>query len=268
MKRFALHALFVLFTILYTGVSAFAGDSLLDTGIAELKRGGAEQASSIFQGIIQDSNLEAYHAEAYYWLVKTEILRKQYESAGKLVDDYLALYPDHTRRPEMRYHQARLLYLRGEPEKAIIALHHFILDYPRSQLVASTQYWIGESLIALGRLNEAEEIFKDLIKTFPASVKYEASQYRISEISFLQREKALLDFLRWNYEEYLSLAENLQRLRVESYNASREISETNAANQNRQELLEYREQLLQARERLLNLKEKYDYELMELGGNE
>ena len=126
----------------------------------------------------------------------------------------------------------------------------------------------------MGRLKEAEKVFKDLIVTFPTSVKYEASRYRISEISFLYREKALLDLLRWNYEEYLRLAEDLQRIRIESYSASKdnleEAQQAKAQSQYQEQLLQmqalsrYQEQLLQMKERLLNLIEEYEDDLMEL----
>ena len=70
--------------------------------------------------------------------------------------------------------RGRLLHLDGESEKAIVALEEFISDYPDSILASSAYYWIGEALMELGRLEEADSIFAIILDQFPTSVKREA----------------------------------------------------------------------------------------------
>ena len=57
-KRLVLFTAFTLFSVFYAGVSVFADDSLLNTGIAEFKRGRVEQASSTFQVSSKGLNLK------------------------------------------------------------------------------------------------------------------------------------------------------------------------------------------------------------------
>lgn len=264
-RRFVRITIFILIASSPLSARLFADNTLLRTGIAELSNGKAEQASETFQAILEDISLSPFHADALYWLVKSEMLLKRYESAGKLVDDFFAFHPNDGRIPEMMYQQARLLYLRGDPEKAIIALHNFTVRHPRSPFIASTQYWIGESLMALGRLEEAERVFKDLINTFPSSVKHEAARYRISEIAFLHRERTLLELLRWTHEEYLQSAEDLQRVKIEYFDAIKASHAANAADAESEKKLLLLERLFKEKEVLFNLREFYSGELLDFG---
>ena len=243
-----------------------ANEVLLKAGIAELESGSFDQAAETFQSILNDIDLAELHADAHYWLVKTEILLEKYDSAMNHVEKFFAFFPHDKRVIEMKYQYARLFFLQGYPEKALIALGRFIVNYPTSRLVPSARYWIGESLIVLGRLEEAEAVFNDLIETHPRSVKREAARYRINEIAFHYRERTLLELLRWSHERYLEYAEDLQRQRVEYYEAVKGLNTSNSSSNDRQveEKLIYMERLLKARGKLLDMKVFYINELMEL----
>ncbi len=241
-----------------------ANDVLLKAGIAELGNGSFDQASETFQSILKDINLAEFHADAHYWLVKTEILLENYDSAVKYAENFFAFHPHDNRIVEMKYQYARLFFFQGYPEKAVIALGRFIVDYPTSLLVPSARYWIGESLIVLGRLEEAEAVFKDLIETHPQSVKHEAARYRINEIAFHYRERTLLELLRWSHERYLEYAEDLQRQRVEYYEAVKDLNNLNSEGRQVEDKLIYKERLLKARGKLLDMKMFYINELLRL----
>jgi tetratricopeptide (TPR) repeat protein len=69
----------------------------------------------------------------------------------------------------------------------------------------------GESLYFLGRLPEAEKLYKAIGERYPDSVKAEAAQYRLALIQFKYREDELLTLLKWSHEESLRTIEEFQR---------------------------------------------------------
>lgn len=259
MGRFMRMALFM-----FVSAHIFSSDILIQSGVSELSRGRAQQASAIFRNLLDDSSQDSLFNKALYWLVKTEISLENYDAAAGYADRFVAEYPKDSRMIEIKYHQARLLYLRGYPEKAIIALGNYSINYPESPLAASSRYWIAESLISLGQLEEAKTVLLDLLKSDPASIKHEAAKYRLNEIDFLYREQTLLELLRWSHENYLQNAEEMQRQKIEFYDALKGLrdTETRLMEDNEQNLL-YLERLARARTRLLNLYEFYSNELIE-----
>ena len=200
----------------------FNSDDSLIQGLAELKGGRTENAASTFRAVLADESMKPFHPDALYWLVKTDIALKQYDEASRAADSYLTEFKYHGYFEEMQYQRARLLYLEDEPDQAIIALGNFISEYPDSVFVSSAYYWIGESLMTLGRLEEADVVFSELLETFPASIKREAARYRRSEISLLYRERELLELLKWSHEEYLQDAEDFYRRESEYADAIEE----------------------------------------------
>ncbi|OQX29197.1 MAG: hypothetical protein B0D92_04990 [Spirochaeta sp. LUC14_002_19_P3] len=247
---------------IFVSAHIFASDILIQSGISELGSGRAQRASSIFQKVLNDRTQESLANDALYWLVKTEIHLKNYETAANYADQFITKYSSDRRMIEIQYHQARLLYLRGYPEKAIIALGNYSVTYPKSPLAASARYWIAESLISLGQLEEAKQVLQDLLKSYPASIKNEAAQHRLSEIEFLYREQSLLDLLRWSHENYLGNAEDMQRQRMEYYDALKGLSDTESQSAAKADI-DFLERLSRAKSTLLNLYEFYTNELIE-----
>lgn len=251
----------VLTFLLLFGTPIFSSEILLKNGLAELRNKNNQEATEIFRSIINNPNLSTLHAEATYWLIKTEILLRNYKTASELTEKFFAFYPNNPHQTEIKYHQARLLYLRGEPDKAIVALGDFIVRNPQSPFISSAIYWNGESLMALGHLEEAEKVFTNLIKAYPASVKREASRYRLNEITFLYRERLLLDLLRWSHEDHLKDAEDFHR-REKEYQQAIEPSrslQNQRTNINRNKNPQV-EELQELRRSLTELREKYNDE--------
>lgn len=258
--------IFILILLPLSGLSAQEAvtDEVLRQGLAELRAGSLEGASKAFQAVLNDPNLEPFHADALYWLLKTSIPLGQYDTASSAADRYLVMYPGHGRQEEVIYQRSRLLFLEGEPDNAIAALGDFIDEYPHSEFVPSAKYWIGESLILLGRLEEADAIFEGVLEEYPNSVKREASRYRRSEIALLFRERELLNLLKWSHEEHLQDAEEFFRRESEYRDAVTSYRERLGSDSGSDEMMLYRTRLLEMKERLLKLERYYVEQLLGL----
>lgn len=239
-------------------------DELINAGLGYLRNGETESASDTFREVLADPVMVPFHPEALYWLVKTDIALQMYDEASRAADRFILEHKDHGYFPEMRYQRGRLLYLEDDPENAIIGLGNFVRDFPDSGFVPSAYYWIGESLTALGRLEEADAVYSQLLKQYPSSVKREAARHRRSEISLMYRERELLNLLKWSHEEYLQDAEHFYRIEAEYSEAAAEyMAKLKGGSPGDLQNL-YRNHILDAKQRLLELQEFYIDELLEL----
>jgi TolA-binding protein len=268
-KGNAVKRIFRIFILILLPIWGLSGqtmvtDEVLRQGLSELRSGRLEEASTAFQAVLNDPNLEPFHPDALYWLIKTSIPLEQYETASLAADRYMVMYPGHGRQEEVVYQRSRILFLENEPEDAIVALGDFIDEYPNSEFVPSAKYWIGESLIVLGRLEEADAVFEMILEDYPNSVKREASRYRRSEIALLFRERELLNLLKWSHEEHLQDAEEFFRRENEYRDAVASYRERWGSGSGSDELTLYRTRLLEIKERLLKLERYYVEQLLGL----
>lgn len=256
MKRIILlPALISLILLSPVAAQTVSNEKVLE-GLEFLKAGDFEKAASSFEGVLAREALLEFHDDAIYWLLKTRIALGDYSEAAELAYRYTIMFPAEERIEEIAYQSARLLLLEGDAESAILALSDFIDEYPDSDLVPSALYWIGESLMVLGRLEEADAVFAEVLNRYPSSVKREASRYRRSEISLLFRERELLNLLKWSHEEYLRDTEDFYR-RESEYRSSLAAYEGDQTDLSR-------ERLLVLKQRLLELQLYYARQLVEI----
>ena len=256
MKRIILLPILMFLILSAPGAVETVSNEMVLNGLEQLKSGDYEQAAASFESVLAREALLEFHDDAVYWLMKTRIALGDYSEAAALAYRYTIMFPSGERMEEIDYHSARLLLLEGEAGNAILALGDFIDSYPDSELRPSALYWVGESLMHLGRLEEADAVFEEVLNRYPSSVKREASRYRRSEISLLYRERELLNLLQWSHEEYLRDAEDFYRRESEyrSSLAAYEGDETDVS----------RDRLLDLKQRLLDLQLYYARQLVEI----
>ena len=100
--------------------------------------------------------------------------------------------------------------------KTIQVLYNFIDQFPDNSFIGNSYYWVGESLFALGHLEEAVKVYRKIIYDFPKSYKTDAARYRVSIIELKYREQELMKFLKWSHEESLKTLEEFQ-IREKTY---------------------------------------------------
>jgi tetratricopeptide (TPR) repeat protein len=226
------------------GIALYGRGQWLDAA-AELRRARIEAESPGEQG------------EALYWISLAEISAGEYEASLRDLDELLRINPGGRRSAEVPYEKGRALFHLGRYNEAIMQLSAYAGRSTDPSRKASALYWAGECLFSMGRLDEAEDIFSHLIDSYPQSVKYEASSYRLSLINQKKVEAELLKLLQWSHEESLKNMEEYQR-RERTYDQALAASQkriTDMLKDTRLEDLEktnaqYREQLKSAEERI------------------
>lgn len=68
-------------------------------------------------------------------------------------------------------------------DKAISAFKAFITDYPKSQLVVNSHYWLGQLYYKKKQFNEAKKSFLSVVNKFPKSNKRAAAILKVGVIN-------------------------------------------------------------------------------------
>lgn len=180
------------------------------------------------------------NADANYMLITAEIYAGDDVSALKDSEAFLKKYPSSIYGPRVQYMRGKLLYSLGEYEKAVIVLSDFCHQYENNELYPSALFYIAESLYAGYKYDEAEELYEQIIASYPECDKVSASQYRVESIAQRSREEKLLYLLKQTGEEYLAAKEDYEKqLRLynsEAINTTRErLLDSQAKNQELEE---------------------------------
>ena len=180
-------------------------EELLRRGIALYSIGRFNDAAAILQ-------LAGPVPEALYWLSLSEISMEQYNKALSTLDELDRSDHEKIWSEETPYHRGRCLFYLGRHEEALIILGHYAntLDNTDARK-AAVFYWMGESLFALGWLDNAADAFLLIVENYPHSVKFEAASYRLNLISQKRIEAELLALLRWSHEESIKSLEEFQQ---------------------------------------------------------
>jgi outer membrane protein assembly factor BamD (BamD/ComL family) len=201
--------------LILCAAAAIYGQTSADTGISRgIGLFGAEkysEALETFGRVLSDPGAAAYRADAVYWSAMSYLALGDVPNAQRSLNAFLKEYPRHANVPDALYQRARLFCMTEEYEESLRMFGSFLESYPSHPFVPSALYWTGDCLFSLGRLPEAESIFRTVIKDYPGSVKYEASNYKLSLIRYKYREDELLTLLKWSHEESLRVIEEFQR---------------------------------------------------------
>ena len=208
-----------LIVISITAVPAFSlqsGQQLLSNGTSAFKSGKYSESLSIFRDVVIDPNLKEYHSDAYFWIAKAYLALKQLDNAEENLEFFIINFPNNKYYQEALYQKGRLMYMQNDYENCIQENYSFIENYPSSPFTANAYFWIAESLYSLGKLEEAESVYSEIIYRFPTSYKVESANYRLAVIEQKYREETLIELLKLTHEEYLKSIEEFQ-IREKTY---------------------------------------------------
>lgn len=158
---------------------------------------------------------EEQSVAAWFWAGRSHLASSQVADAEDAFRQYLLLAPqDHEFRPEARYQIGRIAFLQADFQRALRVFDAFIAEHDGDALTGNALYWSGESLLALGRAEEAALLFSAVLSDYPDSSRFEAARYRRDVIELSRREHELIELLRLSAEEQVRLAEALQAERA------------------------------------------------------
>ena len=212
MKPFVKKIIFFTFVFILSAafLSAQSADNVLEKGISNFRMGKYDESLSAFREVIINSNLKAYHSDAYFWIAKSYMALRQLDNAEENIEFFILNYPKHKYYEEALYQKGRLMFLQKDYENCIQESYSFIEQYPDSAYVANAYFWTAESLYELGRIEEAESLYTHIIYNYPSSFKVESANYRLSLIEQKYREESLVELLKLTHEEYLKSIEEFQ----------------------------------------------------------
>lgn len=183
----------------------------LRRGIELFAQGRYAESVPLFDGLFLDSGAANLRAEGAYWSAMAQLALGDARAADRAIDLFLANFPAHPRVAELSYQRGRVAYLLEDFERAVQALNAYSAANPDGEYAGAALFWAAESLYALGRLPEADKLYRGMLERFPDHVKAEAARYRIALVQFKYREDELLTLLKWSHEESLRVVEEFQR---------------------------------------------------------
>lgn len=200
------------------------------SGAAEDLRRGIElfanarysEALPIFDSLLLDPRSGSLRAEGAYWSAMTLLASGDPAGAEKVIESFLVSFPGHERMPDMIYHKARAAFLLKDYERSISGFQAYMSAFPQGEHVPAAIFWSAECLYSLGRLPDADKLYRMIGERYPNSVKAEAARYRLNLIQFKYREDELLTLLKWSHEESLRIIEDFQR-REKAYEQALEV---------------------------------------------
>jgi TolA-binding protein len=192
-------------------IRASTAEENLRSGIRLLVEGQYSAALAAFDTLMLDPGAGEIRAEAAYWAVMTHLAAGNPSLAEKTIETFLVSFPGHPKTADLLYQQGRSAFLQNDFGRSLRYFQSYITGYPQGEYLSAAVFWSGESLYFLGRLPEAEKLYKAIGERYPDSVKAEAAQYRLSLIQFKYREDELLTLLKWSHEESLRTIEEFQR---------------------------------------------------------
>ena len=182
---------------------------------------------------------ENLNPDTYYMLIMAEVYDGDNRNALDDCNFFLDNFSDSMYFSRVYYQKGKLLYSLGEYEKSIVVLSDFCHLYEKDELYSYALFYIGESLFAGYKYDEAGSVYERIVTEFPESPKTPAAQYRLETILQRGREEKLLYLLKQTGEEYLSAKEEYERqLRLYNSEAMDSTRQKLAAAQSRNESLE------------------------------
>ena len=226
-------------------------------GIDQFRNGQYDRAILLFHNVILDPAAGDQKATAYFMIAKSYLAVGKLDDAERNLEFYLATYPAAPDYEEAVYQKGRLLFLQEEYQNAIQVLQGFIKDHPKSSFVSSAWFWVGESLYALGMLDDAQAVYQKILTDFPASVKVEAAGYKLSLIQMRRREVELTKLLKFSHEELLRSVQeyqNREKAYVQAIEAYQKRLGSASSDDTRKIIADLQQQLAQKTDELAKLR--------------
>ncbi len=218
------------------------------------REGEFDRSGFLLQKVFENPESDELHGDALYWLSRCALARGDIEAASQLFDTYTREYPEDMNQGDAKYFMGRIFFLQNKYEETIQYYSHIQLKESEWEYSPLCMYWIGESLYALGRFNEASLIFQDALEKYPYSVKTEAIHYRLSLIEYQWREEELLKLLQWSHEEFLRNSQSISQKENKMTQLIADYEEKLQALEKARKSFEEKLKLLTLKEEALNLK--------------
>ena len=235
-KKFTAAAVIFTSIIMYSAASESASSAFIEA-CKSYSRGDWSDARFMLKKAV--SYKENLNPDTYFMLIMAEVYDGDNKNALDDCNFFLENFSDSLYYARVYYQKGKLLYALGEYEKSIVILSDFCHLYEKDELYSYALFYIGESLFAGYKYDEAASVYERIVTEYPESAKTPAAQYRLETILQRGREEKLLYLLKQTGEEYLAAKEEYERqLRLYNSEAVDSTRQKLTAAQSRNESLE------------------------------
>ncbi len=207
-KKFAAAAVILTSVFSYSMASESATSAFVEACKAYSKGDWSDAKFMLKKAVSYKENL---NPDTYFMLIMAEVYDGDYKNALDDCNFFLGNFSDSLYYARVYYQKGKLLYSLGEYEKAIVILSDFCHLYDEDELYSYALFYIGESLFAGYKYDEAGAVYERIVTEYPESPKTPAAQYRLETILQRGREEKLLYLLKQTGEEYLAAKEEYER---------------------------------------------------------
>ncbi|CAM3293864.1 tetratricopeptide repeat protein [Rhodothermus bifroesti] len=146
-----------------------------------------EEAHQAFDRFVRTYPNHALLGDALRMRGYTEIALGRFDAAFNSFDRAVALQAASPRlRAEIAFQQAWLRYRQGQYAAASEAFWNLYQQDPRGEKASDALFWAAESFYQLGRLDRAETLFREYLRSFPNGQHVEAAHYALGWVYFRQ----------------------------------------------------------------------------------
>lgn len=235
-KRFTAVTVICVSVLMYAAASESAASAFVEACKSYSKGDWSDAKFQLKKAVSYKENL---NPDTYFMLVMAEVYDGDNKNALDDCNFFLESFPNSLYYARVYYQKGKLLYSLGEYEKSIVVLSDYCHLYEEDELYSYALFYIGESLFAGYKYDEARSVYERIVTEFPESPKTPAAQYRLETILQRGREEKLLYLLKQTGEEYLSAKEEYERqLRLYNSEAMDSTRQKLTAAQARNESLE------------------------------
>lgn len=235
-KKFTAAAVIFTSIVMYSVASESASSAFIEA-CKSYSRGDWSDARFMLKKAV--SYKENLNPDTYFMLIMAEVYDGDNKNALDDCNFFLENFSDSLYYSRVYYQKGKLLYALGEYEKSIVILSDFCHLYEKDELYSYALFYIGESLFAGYKYDEAASVYERIVTEYPESPKTPAAQYRLETILQRGREEKLLYLLKQTGEEYLAAKEEYERqLRLYNSEAVDSTRQKLTAAQSRNESLE------------------------------
>lgn len=115
-----------------------------------------------------------------------------------------------------KFHRARNFYIKGDYDKAIKGMKHFLSRKPNSKLCSRAWFIIGKAQLGKGNLDHAFSAFMLVMELYPKTLEADKARYKLAFIYELKGEhnKAIERYGEISKKQSVMRAEAAARLNV------------------------------------------------------
>lgn len=172
--------------------SSYADDSLYFLGRAETNLNREESAVKYYNELIKKFPASSYADDALYRTGRIYFLRDEIDKAASYYQQIIKQYPTGDKAPDAFWEVGWLQYKNQDYSSAKNTFSGMISKFKGSQISTAAKFWLAKSQRKLGEIQEAANIYKEII----ANKNY--SYYTFASINELEEMQINSNFIKIN----------------------------------------------------------------------